>query len=163
MSDKAKKILYLILDIALTYGGTAGVIVYNYVSPTNSLGYKMTLTGIVLVVAFVLFIKARFEKNYQKKMDNYLQELARATDTSVKEKISAEIDKLKLANQIYQKVMILLPFALVCLVAELGAVSMKSLGATSGLILISLGGGSIFNILKNNISEKIAIDKLKEE
>ena len=163
MSDKAKKILYLILDIALTYGGTAGVIVYNYVSPTNSLGYKMTLTGIVLVVACVLFIKARFEKNYQKKMDNYLQELARATDTSVKEKISAEIDKLKLANQIYQKVMILLPFALVCLVAELGAVSMKSLGATSGLILISLGGGSIFNILKNNISEKIAIDKLKEE
>ena len=163
MSDKAKKILYLILDIALTYGGTAGVIVYNYVSPTNSLGYKMTLTGIVLVVAFVLFIKARFEKNYQKKMDNYLQELARATDTSVKEKISAEIDKLKLANQIYQKVMILLPFALVCLVAELGAASMKSLGATSGLILISLGGGSIFNILKNNISEKIAIDKLKEE
>ena len=96
-------------------------------------------------------------------MDNYLQELARATDTSVKEKISAEIDKLKLANQIYQKVMILLPFALVCLVAELGATSMKSLGATSGLILISLGGGSIFNILKNNISEKIAIDKLKEE
>lgn len=163
MSDKAKKILYLILDIALTYGGTAGVIVYNYVSPTNSLGYKMTLTGIVLVVAFVLFIKARFEKNYQKKIDNYLQELARATDTSVKEKISAEIDKLKLANQIYQKVMILLPFALVCLVAELGATSMKSLGATSGLILISLGGGSIFNILKNNISEKIAIDKLKEE
>ena len=48
MSDKVKYILYSVCDFGFTFGGTAAVIIYNYVSAENTLGFKISFTGIVL-------------------------------------------------------------------------------------------------------------------
>jgi len=160
MSDKAKYILYSILDFGLTFGGTAGVIVYNYITPTNSLGFKLTFTGIVLVVALLLTSKAIFEKRYREKYDTLLQQLAEATDDAQKTAISAEINKHKIKNNIYQRMMVLLPFAILYIVTWLGATSLENLNGTVGLILASMGAGSIFNIIKKPIGEKVSLQKI---
>ena len=68
MSNKAQYILFSILDFGLTFGGTAGVIVYNYVSPANTTGFKITLSGILLVVILLFTAKAIFEKSYREKI-----------------------------------------------------------------------------------------------
>ena len=72
MSNNAKYILYNILDYGLTYGGTTAVIVLNYISEDTSVGYKLSFTGIMLVVVLLLSVKAIFEHTYQILL-NYLR------------------------------------------------------------------------------------------
>lgn len=160
MSDKAKYILYSLLDFGLTFGGSAGVIVYNYITPTNSLGFKLTLTGITLFVVLLFTAKAMFEKNYRNKHDTLLQQLAEATDQEIKNGISKELEKHKIKNNIYQRLMVLMPFAILYIVTWLGATSLESLNGTVGLILASMGAGSVFNILKKPIGEKVSLQRI---
>lgn len=159
MTDKAQYILYSILDFGLTFGGTAGVIVYNYVTPTNPLGYKLTLGGIILLIALVFAAKAIFEKHYRQKYDTYLQQLAQATDEAVKAEISAQIEAHKMKNNIYQRLMILLPFMVLYLCTWLGASAFENLQASVGLILVSMGVGSIFNVIKKPVKERMDLAK----
>lgn len=160
MSNKAQYILYTIFDFALTFGGTAGVIVYNYITPTNSLGFKLTLSGIILVIALVLTAKAIFEKRYRQKYDMYLQQLAEATNEDDKRAISSALNKHKLKNNIYQRLMVLLPFGILYIVTWLGATTLDSLNGSVGLILASMGAGSVFNIVKKPIGEKLSLEKI---
>lgn len=163
MSNKAKYILYSILDFGLTFGGSAGVIIYNYITPTNSLGFKLTFTGIILLVALIFTAKYIFEKNYQSKLDNYLQQLAMATDEAVKEEINKKISEHKIKNNIYQRLMILLPFAILFVVTFLGSTALSDLNGTVGLILASMGAGSVFNVLKKPVKEKLDMEKLNSK
>jgi hypothetical protein len=163
MTDKAQYILYSILDFGLTFGGTAGVIVYNYITPTNPLGYKLTLGGIILLIALVLTAKAIFEKHYREKYDTYLQQLAEATDPDVKQQLSDKINAHKIKNDIYQRLMILLPFMVLYLCTWLGASAFENLQASVGLILVSMGIGSIFNIIKKPVRDRMSLAKITEK
>lgn len=160
MTDKAQYILYSILDFGLTFGGTAGVIVYNYVTPTNPLGYKLTLGGIILLIALVLTAKAIFEKHYREKYDTMLQQLAEATDPAIKQEISDKINQHKIKNNVYQRLMLLLPFMVLYLCTWLGATAFENLQASVGLILVSMGIGSVFNILKKPVKERMDLAKI---
>lgn len=157
---KAKYIIYSLLDFGLTFGGAAGVIVYNYIAPDNSLGYKITLSGIILVVVLLFVAKYIFEKSYRQKYDTLLQQLAEATNETDKKAIAEAIEKHKITNNIYQRLTILLPFALLYVVTWLGATTLDSLKGTTGLILLTMGAGSIFNILKKPLKEKISLEKI---
>lgn len=159
MTDKAQYILYSILDFGLTFGGTAGVIVYNYVTPTNPLGYKLTLGGIILLIALVLTAKAIFEKHYREKYDTMLQQLAEATDPAVKQEISDKINEHKIKNNVYQRLMLLLPFMVLYLCTWLGATAFENLQASVGLILVSMGVGSVFNVIKKPVRERMNLAK----
>lgn len=160
MTDKAKYLVCNILDYAFTYGGTAGVIIYNYVSPSNSMPFKISLTGIILVVALIFYMKASFEKHYREKHDNLLQQLAEATEPEAKKKISEKINAHKIKNNIYQRLMLLLPFIVLFVVSWFGEVMLSSLRGTVGLILTSLSAGSVMNIIKKPIKEKIDLAKI---
>lgn len=159
MTDKAQYILYSILDFGLTFGGTAGVIVYNYITPTNPLGYKLTLGGIILLIALVLTAKAIFEKHYRERYDTMLQQLAEATDPAVKQEISDKINEHKIKNNVYQRLMLLLPFMVLYLCTWLGATAFENLQASVGLILVSMGVGSVFNVIKKPVRERMNLAK----
>ena len=163
MPDKVKYVLYSLLDFACTFGGSEAVIVLNYISEDTSTGYKISLSGIILVVALLLTAKAMFEKGYRRKYDTLLQQLAEATDVNLKAAISAEISALKTRNDIYQRMMTLLPFAILYVVTFLGAKSLESLHSTTGLILTSLGAGSVFNIMKKPVAERVSLEKIKRK
>lgn len=160
MTTSAKYILCNFFDYLLTWGGTLGVIVYNYVVPDNSLGFKITLTGILLVIVTVFFLKASFEKHYREKLDNLLQQLATVTNEEDKAKINEKITAHKIKNNVYQRLMLLLPFIVLFVVSWLGEVTLGSLRGTTGLILMSIGGGSIFNIIKKPLKDKLELEKL---
>lgn len=163
MTNKSKYLLYTILDFALTFGGTAGVIVYNYISPDNSTGFKITFTGIVLLVALILFSKNMFEKKYQNVLNTYLQQLAECVDENVKQEISNKINAHKTKMYVYQRLMALLPFIILYIVSWLGSQSLASLQGTVGLILMSMSIGSVFNILKRPVHEKAQMEKLNKK
>ena len=163
MTNTAKYWLFNILDFGITFGGTAGVIVWNYITPTNPLGFKLTFTGIILVVALVLFAKAVFEKSYRKKYDMYLQQLAEATTEEDKQAIKTALDKHKLLNNMYQRLMILLPFIILFVVTWLGEIALGNLRGSVGLILLSLTGGSAFYIIKQPFYEKMKLEKLTKK
>ena len=160
MSDKAKYILFSLLEYALEFGGSAAVIVMNFIDETSSLGYKLTFGGIVLVIALLLYSKSAFEKSYREKYDTLLQQLAEATDEEVKAAISEKIKSHKMKNNIYQRITLLLPFAILYIVTYLGAVSLSQLQSTVGLILASLGAGSVFNVVKKPVAERISLSKI---
>lgn len=160
MGDKVKYIIYSLLDFGLTFGGTAAIIVYNYVTEDNSVGFKITLTGIILIITLLLTAKAIFEKHYRTKYDVLLQQLAEATYEADKKAISEAIDKHKLKNNIYQRLMILLPFVILYVVTWLGATSLDNLRGTIGIILASMGAGSVFNILKKPLAEQVSLNKI---
>lgn len=160
MTDKAKYLVCNILDYAFTYGGTAAVIIYNYVSPSNSMPFKISLTGIILVIAIIFYMKASFEKHYREKHDNLLQQLAEATDPDVKKKISEKINAHKIKNNIYQRLMLLLPFIVLFIVSWFGEITLANLRGTVGLILISISMGSFMNVIKKPIKEKIDLEKI---
>ena len=160
MNVKAQYILYSLLDFGLTWGGTAAVIVYNCITPDNSTGYKLTLGGITLIVALLLTAKAVFEKHYREKYDTLLQQLAEVSDPAVKSTISEKINQHKRKNDIYQRAMLLLPFAILYIVTWFGARSLASLSSTVGLILACMGAGSVFNVLKKPVGEKVSLNKM---
>ena len=57
MTNKSKYFTFSILDFALTFGGPLAIIVFNYVSE-NSNQYKITLTGIILIIGLIFTAKA---------------------------------------------------------------------------------------------------------
>ena len=160
-ADKKKYLFCAIFDFMLTWGGSAAVIVYNYITPTNTLGYKLSLSGIILVVAMILVAKTLFEKSYRSKLDTYLQQLAEANDVQVKLAISKEIDTLKTKNDIYERLVMLLPFIIILLVTSVAIKWLKDLQASVGLVTVSLAGGSVFNIIKRPIKERLRFEKIK--
>ena len=160
MSNRGKDLLFNILDWCLTWGGTAAVIVVNYLEPYNPLPYKLTLSGIILVVALIFVGKANFEKSYRKKYDNLLQQLAYVTNIDDKEAINKQVEQLKIRNSIIDRVIMILPFVVVYIVTKLADYLLVSLGATAGLIIVSMGAGSIFNVVKQPYYDKAALEKL---
>jgi small-conductance mechanosensitive channel len=157
MTESQKYWTFNILDFVITYGGCAAVIVYNYITPTNSLGFKLTFTGIILVVALILFSKAVFERSYRKKYDMYLQQLAEATDEETKQAIANALEKHKMANLIYQRLMVVLPFVVLFIVTWLGEVALANLRGTTGLILASIMIGSTFYVIKQPYYEAMKL------
>lgn len=163
MSNKTKYLIYNILDWGLSVGGSAGVILYNYITPDNSLGFKLTFSGIVLLVTFLFVCKGIFEKQYQKVTNGLLENLASETDPDVKTQIKNEIAKHETKNDIYNRLVVLLPFVVLLIVCSLGADVMKDMQGTIGFIIISLGGGSVFNILKKPIKKQLNADKMRQK
>ena len=159
MSNKSQYITFSILDFLLTFGGSATVIVFNFISE-NTARYKITLSGIVLIIALIFTAKAIFEKHYRDKLDTLLQQLARATDESVKDAINGKIDKLKMEQNIYSRLIILLPFVVIYLLTYFGKVELEKLNGCCGFIILSLASGGIFNIIKKPAYERWQLDKL---
>ena len=158
MTDRVKYIVFSLLDFALTFGGTAAVIVANYLDKNSGAGYKLALSGVVLAVAVLLSAKAMFEKSYREKYDTLLQQMAEATSTDLKRVIAEKLNAHKIKNNIYQRMMTLLPFAILYVVTWLGAQSLANLHSTVGLILASMGSGSVFNVAKKPVYEKMILE-----
>lgn len=158
MSNKGKYILYSLLEYALTFGGTGAIIVLNYISPDTSTGYKLSFTGVVLVLVIVWVAKSMFEHSYQNKMNDYLQALASSTDPTLKEQINEQIENLKTANAIYQKTTTLLPLILMLVVCYLAIDYLQELTSVLEACLLALGGGSIFGVLKTPLKDKIVTE-----
>lgn len=158
MSNNAKYILYSLLDFGLSYGGTAGVIIYNYISPDTSTGFKLSFTGIILVIVLLLSAKSIFEHTYQNKINDYLQSLASTTDASVKNEICEKINELKQANAVYQRLVMLMPFAILYVVCILGVQALEDMKGVIGLCLVSMSAGGVFNVMKKPVAEKRTIE-----
>ncbi len=163
MTNRGKYLLYSILDFALTFGGAAGVIVYNYITPDTSTGYKLSFTGIVLLIALILVGKAQFEKKYQAKENELLQSLAVATDTSVKEELTNQIDKHHEQNAIYNRIVMVMPFIIITIVCYLSVDVLEELATSCELIVATMGAGSVFNIIKKPLASKAAIEKAQKK
>ena len=159
---KKKYITYSILDFLLTFGGSGAVILYNYLVPDTSMGYKLSLTGIILFIAVLFTAKAIFEKHFREKLDTMLQQLAEATDAEVKQVISEDINKHKVKNSIYQRLMLLLPFIVLVFVTTVAMKWLEDLRASAGLILVSMGAGSVFNVLKKPQGDAVRMENYKK-
>ena len=161
-SAKKKYITYSVLDFVLTFGGSGAVILYNYLVPDTSMGYKLSLTGIILFIAVLFTAKAIFEKHFREKLDTMLQQLAEATDPEVKQVISEDINKHKVKNSIYQRLMLLLPFIVLVFVTTVAMKWLADLRASAGLILVSMGAGSVFNVLKKPQGDAVRMENYKK-
>lgn len=161
-SAKKKYITYSVLDFVLTFGGSGAVILYNYLVPDTSMGYKLSLTGIILFIAVLFTAKAIFEKHFREKLDTMLQQLAEATDAEVKQVISEDINKHKVKNSIYQRLMLLLPFIVLVFVTTVAMKWLEDLRASAGLILVSMGAGSVFNVLKKPQGDAVRMENYKK-
>lgn len=155
MTNKAKYIIYTILEFALTFGGSGAIIVANYISPDTSIGYKLSFTGILLIVIIALTAKTMFEHTYQNKMNDYLQALASTTDASVKEQINEDIERLKICNAVYQKLTALLPIALMLIMCYLAIDYLAELTDVLEACFVAMGGGAVFGVLKEPLKDKM--------
>ena len=162
MSNKAKYFTFSVLDFALTFGGTIAVIVFNFIDE-NSDKYKITLSGIVLIIALLFTAKAIFEKHYRDKLDMLLQQLAKADTPDVKNGISEQIDKLKMEQNVYQRITILLPFICIYAISYFGEIELHALKGCCGFVLAFLTSGSVFNVIKKPAYEKWQYDKLTKK
>lgn len=162
-AEKKKYIAFSLFDFLFTYGGSAAVILYSYLVPDSTLGYKLSLTGIILFVAVLFVAKAAFEKSYRTKLDTMLQQLAEATDPAVKTVISGEIEAHKIKNSIYERIMLLLPLIVLVFVTTVAIRWLEDLRASAGLILASMSVGSVFNVLKKPQGEKVQLEKYRKK
>lgn len=162
MSARTKYVWANILDFVFTYGGSAGLIVLNYISE-NSNKYKLTITGIVLVVVMVFTCKHMFEKHFRSKMDTLLQALASVSDADEKKEINEQIDSLKMKNSIYNRIIIMMPFMIIYIISYLGEKELHNLRSTTGLLLTVLGIGGVFNVLKTPYYEKAQLEKIRNK
>lgn len=162
MTNKTKYFTFSVLDFGLTFGGTLAIIVFNFISE-NTNRYKITLTGIILIIALLFTAKAIFEKHYRDKLDTLLQQLATSDTAELKKGINSEIDKLKMQQNIYARITIMLPFACIYAISYFGEVELHALNGCIGFILAFLAGGGVFNVLKKPAYDKWQYDKLNEK
>lgn len=162
MSYKTKYFTFSVLDYALTFGGPIAIIIFNFISE-NSDKYKITLGGIILIIGLLFTAKAIFEKHFRDKLDMLLQQLAKSDDPNVKNGINDEIDKLKMQQNIYSRITIMLPFACIYAVTYFGEVELHALNGCIGFVLAFLTGGSVFNVLKKPSYEKWQYQKLEKK
>lgn len=162
MTYKTKYLISNILDFVFTFGGSALIVGINYVSKSTS-KYKLAITGIMMIIALVFTAKHIFEKGYRDKMDMYLQALASTNNTEEKQQIEKEIDSLKMKNNIYNRILIILPFAILYIVAYMGEKELYQLRSTTGLMMTTLGIGSIFNVIKQPMYEKMKIENIRKK
>lgn len=167
MTNKGKYILYSVLEYLLTFGGTGAIIVFNYIDPDTDTGYKLSFTGVLLILIMVMIAKSMFEHSYQNKMNDYLQALASASDTEVKAQINSDIEKLKTANAIYQNITTLLPLALMLVCCYLAIDYLKELTSVLEACLVAMGGGAVFSVvkvpLKDKVVEESALKKIEKK
>ena len=162
MTNKSKYFTFSVLDFALTFGGPLAIIIFNYVDENTS-QYKITLTGIILIIGLLFVAKSVFEKHYRDKLDILLQNLAKSDNAEVKEGINKEIDKLKMEQNIYSRITLMLPFVCIYAISYFGEVELHALNGCVGLVLIFLGSGSVFNVIKRPAYEKWQYDKLEKK
>lgn len=162
ISNRTKYFTFSILDFALTFGGPLAIIIFNYVDE-NTNQYKITLTGIILIIALLFVAKGIFEKHYRDKLDTLLQQLAKSDNAEVKEGINKEIDKLKMEQNIYSRITLMLPFACIYAISYFGEVELHALNGCVGLVLLFLASGSVFNVVKKPAYEKWQYDKLEKK
>lgn len=160
MSDKVKNIIYTLLDYGLTWGGPAGLVVYTYISEDTSTGFKLSFTGILLLIALVFTAKAQFTKKYRDNYDLLLQQLGLASSQDDKEAISKKIDNLKTTSDIYSRITLLLPFAVLYIVSYFGQMALAELQSVCGFVLLSMGAGSVFGVLERPVKERIKLQKI---
>ena len=163
MSAKKKYIIFLLLDLLFSILIPVVIVLYNYVSPSAGIGYKISLTGIILFILIITICKSVFESSYRDKLDTFLQQLAEATDLDVKQAISDKINALKVRESIYARVMLLLPFAVILFVSTIAIKWLETLRSTVGLIFVAIAIGSIFNVLKKPLKDQVALEKIKAE
>lgn len=159
MTNRGKYILYSVLEYLLTFGGTGAIVVFNYINPNTSTGYKLSFTGVLLILIMVMVAKTMFEHSYQNKMNDYLQALASASDTEVKNSINESIESLKVTNAVYEKITTLLPIALMLVVCYLAIDYLKELTSVLEACLVSMGGGAVFSVVKVPLKDKIVEEK----
>lgn len=157
-TERKKYITFSIFDFLFKFGGTGAIIIYNYVSPDSTMGYKLSLSGIILFIALIFTAKATFEKHYRAKLDTMLQQLAESTDPEVKQVITQQINEHKTKNAIYEQLMLLLPFIVLTFVLTVAIKWLTDLRASVGLITSSMGVGSVFNILKRPARDKVKME-----
>lgn len=162
MKTKTKYIITNILDYVFTYGGTAGVVIYNCIAPDNSLGFKLSLGGIVILIALIFAMKSMFEKSFRRTYDTLLQQLAEATDDT-KPAITKELESFKTKKNILDRIVVLMPFIVLYLFTLIGQVSFESLNGTVGFVLLSMGIGSVFNVIKKPLQEKYSLEKITKK
>ena len=68
-----------------------------------------------------------------------------------------EFEKHKMANLIYQRLMVILPFVVLFIVTWLGEVALANLRGTTGLILASIMIGSTFYVIKQPYYEAMKL------
>lgn len=161
--DNAKRIIYGILDYALTWGGPAGLIIYSYISEDTSTGFKISFTGILLLVALIFTAKAEFTKKYRNNYDTLLQALGNADTRADKDAISQKINALKTGNDIWNRVTLLLPFAVLFIVSYFGEIALGELNSMCGIILASMGAGSVFSVIRRPVNERYRIYRITKK
>ena len=107
--------------------------------------------------------KSMFEKHYREKLDTMLKQLAEVTDPSVKSVISEEIKKHKIKNTIYERLMLLLPLIVFVFITTVAIRWLQDIRASAGLILLSMGAGSVFNVIKKPVAEKVKAETYKKK
>ena len=162
MSNKSKYFTFSVLDFALTFGGPLAIIIFNYVDKNTS-QYKITLTGIILIIGLLYVAKGVFEKHYRDKLDTLLQNLAKSDNAKVKEGINKEIDKLKMEQNIYARITLMLPFICIYAISYFGELELHALNGCVGLVLLFLASGSVFNVIKRPTYEKWQYEKLEKK
>lgn len=155
MDLKTKYWFYELLDWGLSVGGTMGVIIYDWISPQNPPSYKIGILGIMLVIVFLFTCKYIFEKQYQKKTNELLESLATATDNEVKAEIKKQIKTHEMKNDIFIRLMMLLPFLVLSIVCAFSIQAMESLQGTVNMVLTTLGAGSVFNVIKKPLKKEL--------
>lgn len=163
MNINTKYWIYEILDWFFSVGGTMGVIVYDWITPKNPTSYKIGILGIALIITFLFTMKYIFEKQYQKKTNELLESLATATDVEVKAEIKKKIRVHEMKNDVFLRLMILLPFLVLSIVCLFSIQAMESLQGTTNMVLVTLGIGSVFNVLKKPVKKELFENRVEKK
>lgn len=147
----SKKTILTILNYLFSYVGVAAIVVVDFIVPTNSWGYKLSLAGIVFIIAFAMVAKAKFVRSFQDKMNELLEALATAMTEEEKQVQKKKLASLKMKKAIVDKVDTLFPLIILCFATSWAGAWLQEMSGVIGLCLLSMGIGAGFDIWKRSV------------
>ena len=141
---RVKKVILLILWAVFTFAAPIGLIAAEFIV-ADSWGYRLSLGGLVIIVALCFVFKSLFLKGYQNKMNDLLQELA-STPYDSQEGIISRIKKHKVIFHAISVIDSTLPLLVLMLATSFLGQFLSDMGGVIGWVWLSVMIGAVFGI-----------------
>lgn len=171
MKTTKKKIFYTVLELLFT--GVAPLVFiitqYSNIGATNeAVGFKMSITGILLAMLVLLVLKRTYLNkllsNMEHRANDYITIITTETDKEKATRAENALKTIRTAQGIINAILPILVFAAVIIACKALEAQLVELSGCMGLITISYMIGTLFGILaaREVKSKNINKDKANE-
>lgn len=154
MKTTKKKVVYTVLELLFTGVAPLALVIAQYSNigaTTQAVGFKMSITGILLAMLVLLVLKRTYLNkllsNLEQRANNCITIISTDTDTEKVARAENVLKGIRTAQTVINAILPILIFAAVIVACKALEAQLVELSGCMGLITVSYIVGTVFGVL----------------